>query len=162
MTAMRYVTLGLLLMGLLVTGSCGKPPTYEPGGTWSFKGVTNIARYCVGNGSSAILTATDSTYSGVAGSLNIVFYNVLPVGNGTYTVVKGSYPSRPDQVAIVSYIGPSIQGVSYQSTGGNGLETVYVSLTNGKMNLTSSQIEMSDTSNPGDSASLTFKLTQLQ
>jgi hypothetical protein len=73
MTAMRYVTLGLLLMGLLVTGSCGKPPTYEPGGTWSFKGVTNIARYCVGNGSSAILTATDHIsvplYRGSATSL---------------------------------------------------------------------------------------------
>ena len=164
---MRNTIFTLLLMGLLI-GSCNKSQSPNPGGSWTFKGVTYVARYASANSSSAILTATDSVYNGVKGSVNIVFFNVLPAGsssytvNNTYTVVKGIYPSKPDEVAIFSYIGPSQQGIMYQSTGGNGLQTVSVSISNSKMSLTASGIELSDTTNPSDSGTLTFTINQLQ
>ena len=165
---MRNIIFTLLLMGLLLVGSCNKGQSPNPGGTWTFKGVTYIARYTTANSSSAILTATDSLYNGVKGSVNIVFFNVLPQGspshtvNNTYTVAKGIYPSNPQEVAIFSNIGPAQQGIVYQSTGGNGLQTVSLSISNGKMSLTASGIELSDTTNPSDSGALTFTINQLQ
>ena len=166
--AMRNATFVLLLMGLLVTGSCNKGQQSNSGGSWTFKGVTYVVRFCSASSSSATLTAMDSVYTGVAGSVNVVFLNNLPQGSpshpvyGTYTVVKGTSPTKPYEVAIFSYIGPSQLGPMYQSTGGNGLQTVSVSVSNGKINLTGSGIELSDTTNPSDSGALTFNITQLQ
>ena len=165
---MRNTTFALLLMGLLLTGSCNKGQPSVSGGSWTFKGVTYVVRYCSASDPSATLTATDSVYTGVAGSVNVVFFNVLPSGNpshtiyGTYTLVKGTAPSRPDEIAIFSYIGPSQLGHMYQSTGGNGLQTVSVSVSNGKISLTGAGVELSDTTNPSDSGALTFNITQLQ
>jgi hypothetical protein len=158
---MRNAIFSSLLMGLLLACSCHKGPS-APGGSWTFKGLTYTATSCAGIDSIAYLTATDSTAAGMAGSVTVAFYNVLPAGNGTYTVVSGSFPTAPYQVAIIATIGPSVAGLNYQSTGGNGSQTVHVALSNGKINVSGSGIEMSNTANASDTAALSLNITQMQ
>lgn len=159
---MRNAIFGLLLMGMLIAGSCHKGPPSASGGSWTFKGLTYTATSCVGIDSIAYLTATDSTVIGMTGSVTIAFYNVLPTGNGIYTVVNGSIPNQPYQVAILASIGSAISGLNYQSTGGNGSQTVHVTLSNGKISLTGPGIEMSNTAAASDTAALSLNITQLQ
>jgi hypothetical protein len=159
---MRNAIFGLLLVGMLPISSCHKGPAPAPGGSWTFKGVTYSVTSCVGNDSIFYLTATDSTAQGFAGSVTVAFYNVLPAATGTYTVVNGSAPSQPTQVAIIASLGSSVAGLNYQSTGGNGSQTVHVSISNGKISLTGSRIEMSSTTNSSDSAALSLNINQLQ
>jgi hypothetical protein len=97
----------------------------------------------------------------VKGSITVNFYNVIPVGNGTYTVVGTVYPTAPYQVSINATIGDS-NALSYLSTGGEGAETVTVSLSNGKIILTGRGIEMANTNQPSDSGQLSLNITQLQ
>ena len=159
---MRKAIFGLLLMGMLIICSCHKAPPSAPGGSWTFKGISYTATSCIGNDSIFYLTATDSTASGFAGSVTVAFYSTLPVNNGTYTVVYGSSPNQPTQVAIITTIGSSVGGLNYQSTSGNGNQTVRVSVSNGEISLTGSGIEMVNTSNASDSAALSLSITQLQ
>jgi hypothetical protein len=159
---MRKTIFGLLLISVCVAESCQKAPPADPGGSWSFKGVNYTARYCTGDSSTAVLSALDSIYTGVKGSVNVIFFNVLPINYGTYTVVKGRSPSNPQQVTLSAYIGPAIDGHYYQSTGGDGNETVSVTYSNGKISLTGTGIEMSDTTHTPDSAAMSINIVQQQ
>lgn len=159
---MRKTIFGLLVISLCVAESCQKAPPTNPGGSWTFKGVNYTARYCTGDSLTAVLTALDSIYTGVAGSVNVIFFRVLPIGNGTYAVVKDSFLTKPYQVALSANIGPAVAGTYYRSTGGNGNETVYVTVSKGKISLTGSGIEMSDTTHTSDTATLSLNIVQQQ
>ncbi len=148
-------------MGVLIAGSCHKGPPPNPGGSWIFKNVTYPTSSCIAYDSIATLEAVDSMAGIVKGSITVNFYNVIPVGNGTYTVVGTVYPTAPYQVSINATIGDS-NALSYLSTGGEGAETVTVSLSNGKIILTGRGIEMANTNQPSDSGQLSLNITQLQ
>jgi hypothetical protein len=65
------------------------------------------------------------------------------------------------QVAITVTTGGG--GNIYRSTGGNGSnQTVSVSVSNGKVSVSGSGIELDNISNAADSSALNFNITQLQ
>jgi len=158
---MRKAIYSAILIGSLIAASCHKSPPSNPGGSWTFKKVTYPATSCIGSDSLATLAAADSSGMAAIATVTVNFYNVFPSGNGTYTVVGGSYPTAPYQVTINATIGDSAM-LNYQSTGGNGTEMVVVAISNGQMTLTGSGIEMINSALASDSAALSLHLAQLQ
>lgn len=149
----------ILITALLGLASCKKSP--NPGGSWTFQGVTYYVSGCSA-GAGGTLNANNvdnnnaSTYT--FGTLGLSFYQALPTTAGTFTVVK--YPPALNQVAITT---TNQSQVNYVSTGGNGLETVKVTIaSNGFINVSGSGIEMLNTAGGADSTVLSISITQTQ
>ena len=152
-------TITAILFIALLALSCKKNP--NPGGYWTFQGITYYVSGCSA-GSASTLNASNvnnnnaSTYSFATIGLN--FYQALPATAGTFTVVK--YPPAANQVAITT---TNQSQVNYVSTGGNGTETVKVTIgSNGFINVSGSGIEMSNTGGGADSSALSINITQTQ
>lgn len=159
---MRKAITVLVSLALLTLAACKKSSPANPGGSWTFKGVTYLTTTCIGYDSIGTLTAT-CTPSGSntnSGSLTLQFFNVLPTGNGKYTVVGTGYPAYPYQVYVSGLIGT--QQVAYQSTGGGGAEIVQVSYSNGLISVSGSGIELINSNNAADSSALSLNIGQLQ
>ena len=76
---------------------------------------------------------------------------------GVYTVVQ-NFPSAANQVELLLL---TSNYSSYFPTGGNGFnQTVSVTVSNGKLNISGSGIEMVNSINPSDSSALNFSITQ--
>jgi hypothetical protein len=155
---MTKILIGILVISLVAVCSCTKSP--DPGGSWTFQGGTYYVTGC-NAGAGGTLSASNvnnnnaNTYS--YGTIGLNFYQSLPTAAGTFAVVK--YPPAANQVAITTV---NQYQVNYVSTGGNGMETVKVSIgSNGLVNVSGSGIEMLNASG-GDSAALSFDITQTQ
>ena len=86
----------------------------------------------------------------------------LPATGGTYTVVnQNNSPYTAGQVGILVTTDGTSQ-ITYGSTGGNGAQTVSVTVSNGKVSVTGSGIMMDNSLRTSDSAALNFNITQLQ
>jgi hypothetical protein len=155
---MKKILFGFFVLSILFTTSCKKSPSPNPGGSWTFKSTTYNTNTCTGNGS--VLTASTLTSSNTTtyGTLSVSFQTALPTTNGTYTV--NSYPNSASQVAVnlTTNGGTGI----YSSTGGNGAETVSVTVSNGKVSISGSGIIMVTDPATSDSSAVTFNITQLQ
>ena len=117
----------MLVISILTLASCKK--STESGNSWTFQGTTYYVSNC--DSARGILTASDInannyyTYSTIA----IYFYISLPTAAGTYAVAK--FPPAANQVSIIVGIDGSSPAINYNSTGGNGTETVNVTVSNG-------------------------------
>jgi hypothetical protein len=156
---MKKTIFAMLILGLVFASSCNK--SNNPGGSWTFKGTTyNTTTSAVSGadfGVNNLTTSNQSTYGG----LTVSFFNALPTTAGTYTVVNGS-PASATQVQVLTTTGGAAGNV-YDATGGNGSnQTVSVSVSNGKLTVSGSGIEMYNVNNPSDSSALNFNVTQLQ
>ena len=165
---MKNAIIAILAVGLLTATSCKKSSTNtSAGGSWTFKTVTYPAVFCAGNlyGNSGTLSAGDVSLTGsgssTADDLVCTFYNALPTAAGTYTVIGPNGNPGAGQIQMVTTIG-GVNGKTYVSTGGNGAETVAVTVSGGKVTITGSGIEMFTPSTPSDSAGLSLNITQLQ
>jgi hypothetical protein len=74
---------------------------------------------------------------------------------GTFYVVK--YPPAANQVSVTT---TNLYEVNYVSTGGNGAETVKVTISNGLISVSASGIEMLNASGGTDSSALYFNITE--
>ena len=151
---MKKTILGFLMLGLIITSSCHKS-TSNPGGSWTLKGTTYNTTACVNSGSS--LAASDISGSTVAG-LTVIFYGTVPTTSGTYTVNRTPASAGQIEVSV------GLNGSGYISTGSNGLQTVSVTVSNGKVSISGTGITVANSQAglASDSTNVTFNITQTQ
>jgi hypothetical protein len=149
----------ILVTCILVFASCRKGAS--PGGYWTFQGSTYYVAGCDSVAGSLNASNANANNQYTYGTIGVDFYKALPATAGTYTVVK--FPPAAGQVAITIGIDGSSPAINYNSTGGNGMETVKVSIgSNGFVNVSGSGIQMYNASGGTDSSALTFNITQTQ
>jgi hypothetical protein len=171
---MKKNHLAVLLPCLLLFAACSKTkdiaPPAVPAQTWIFKGATYNTVICFADTVTNNLgvhanngSVQDSTnYSAIL----VNFYGAaLPTSNGTYSVALVNTPVTSltrTQVTISFTLGGRTN--VYQSTGGNGNETVSVSISNGKLSILGAGIELENynSSTAIDSAALSFNITEAQ
>jgi len=137
-------TIFVVLVCLMAFSSCRKssPPVSYPYGSWTLNTVTFPVTACIGN--APTLTATDSFTENPSCNIVIYFDSLLPTTAGTYTVVNQNVVPGANQVSIaVGYVAPGVLN-NYISTGGNGAEQVKVTVSNGKVNVSGSGIEIAN------------------
>lgn len=158
---MRKVILVVLTVSLFAITSCHKTDYY--GGSWTFQGTTYSALGCSG-GTGGILNASNANNNNTYtyGSIECNFYNVLPTTGGKFYVV--AYPPKAaNQLSMVITIDGD-NAITYGSTGGNGLDTVTVTVspTSGFVSINGNGIEMVNKSGGTDSSALSIALNQTQ
>lgn len=164
---MKKTVLAVVLISLIAITSCKKSTTNNAGGTWSFKSVNYGATTFATSYGQVTVSNPASAYANSFATLCVNFYNGLPTTaytnnttyTGTYQVVGGTTLDTSNQV----YITLTLNGTSdtlYHTTGGNGKETVTVSLSNGNISISGSGIELANTANPADSSALNFNIAQ--
>jgi len=157
---MPKILLGVLVISIVTLNSCKKGP--DPGGSWTFQGSTYYVAGCeAGGGGALIASNANANNQYTYGTIEFNFHGQLPTTAGTYTVVR--FPPADGQVALSVGIDGSSPAINYNSTGGNGAETVNVSIgSNGFINVSGSGIEILNASGGTDSSSLSFNITQTQ
>ena len=157
---MPITLIGIFFLALLTFSSCKKSP--DPGGSWTFLGTTYYVAGCdtaAGGSLNASNANGNNTYT--YGTIGVRFHGRMPATAGTYTVVK--FPPADGQAAITVGINGSFPTTNYNSTGGNGAETITVSLgSNGLINVSGSGIMMSNASGGTDSSTLSVNITRIQ
>jgi len=158
---MRKVILVVLAVSLFAITSCHKTDYY--GGSWTFQSVTYSALGCSGS-YGGVLNASNTNNNNLLtyGSIECNFYNALPTSGGKFYVV--AYPPKAsNQLAILITIDGE-NAVTYGSTGGNGLDTVTVTVspTSGFVSINGNGIELVNKSGGTDSSALSIALNQTQ
>ncbi len=172
---MKKVLQGFLAALLLTVIACNKNkdtviPEALPAQTWVFDSVTYNTVECYAdtvhnnlNISANNGSVTDSTnYC----ALTCFFYGAaLPAANGTYSVALVNTPTgsiTSNQVTLRLVRGGSFN--TYMSTGGDGHQTVSVTVSNGKITISGTNIEMAHYNSTlvTDSTALSFNITQTQ
>ena len=163
-----------LVLGLAIIFSCKKKTdTVNPTGistqTWTFRGMNFSTNECYADTvhSNLNLSANNAGHDSAGYCALICFFygNTLPTANGTYTVALVNAVDSTIAATQVTFrleLGDSLN--NYLSTGGNGHETVAVTVSNGKLSITGTGIEMAhyNSSYITDSAALNFNVTQTQ
>ena len=140
-------------IALLITSSCKKESMNNANGanTVTFKNQT----YSFANSTTSDTTANNQKFVSLVASsaaninvgpqLQILLYPAVPLTSGTYTIMNGAAWAYNDTIhngnakqIMVAY---STANSLYLSTGGNGNQTVAVSVTNGNVSI-SGQVEM--------------------
>jgi hypothetical protein len=150
---MKRIIFGLLAAAILMISSCAQENAGNPGGAWVFKSVTYNPLSCRADSSRLISTNG-------ANSMTLVFNNntgSLPAANGDYTVV--STTPAPGQVQVKASVGTA----QYISTGGNGAQSVNVTVSNlnSRITVSGSAIQLLNTTTATDSGKLTFTVNQM-
>ena len=157
----------ILITLILLISSCKKHNTND-GGSWTFKGQTFNMMGCSATSGVAL-----SYYSGIAGGTSTAIDNRLSVEFGTWllptigltdTVISGMITST-NQANISMILGytstTGLGGTHYHSTGGNGNQTISISVSSaGKIAVSGSSIMMVNDTLPSDSALLNFNISQ--
>jgi hypothetical protein len=154
---MKNQILLLLFIIILVSNSCKKNynnPT--PQGRWSFMSSTYNVTAGANIGTQFNVSSGTNNNVKSYGELNLSFGDTVfyPTPAGIYTVVK--YPPSAHQVSIWATTGGD-SAIQYDATGSNGLQTVSVTISNGKEMVSGSGIILRQVTN-GDSAPVSFNL----
>jgi hypothetical protein len=151
---MKKATLGILITGFLLSGSCKNSNPY-PGGTITFKSTAYKVRECHNTGT--IVYAIFGTSDTGSGIISFTFdSSSLPIVTGTYTI--GGIPNSNHRLII--YLVSTHDRNNYVSTGGNGTEKINVIVENGTISLSAIGIPMASQTNDGDSIFINFNLTE--
>jgi hypothetical protein len=159
---MKNIKTLLIITALVVLASCGKNSSSSNPGSWLFKTNTFVAATCFEAAPGIIeadneLVANTSTYA----TLRCYFGGSNPTTGGTFKVVN--YNAGVFQANHISFYQTinGVPGTSYISTGGNGNETVQVTVgSNGHISVSGSGLEMVSTGS--DSSALTVNISQQQ
>ena len=151
---------GIFVITMLILASCKK--NSDPGGSWTFLGTTYYVAGCdTASGGSLNASNANGNNNYTYGTIGVSFHGRIPTTAGTYMVVK--FPPTDGQAAITVGINGSYPTTNYNSTGGNGTETVKVSIgSNGLINVSGSGIVMSNASGGTDSSTLSLNITRTQ
>lgn len=151
---------------ILLCTSCSKTSNSSnngSGGSWTLNSNNYPAVTCIGNqyGIQGTLTAaTTATQAANASDIVLTFYNTLPTTPGNFVVISGNgNPTSSNQVQILTTVN-GITGTTYLSTGAGTNQTVYVTVSGGKISVSGSGINM--TTGSGSTGVLSLNLTQLQ
>jgi hypothetical protein len=141
----------------LASNSCKKDYSNPiPQGSWTFMSYTYNAVAGANIGTQFNVSSGTTNNVSSYGELNLSFGDTVfyPTPAGIYTVVE--YPPSAHQVSISATTGGD-SGIQYDATGGNGLQTVTVTISNGKETVSGSGITLKQVTN-GDSAPVSFNL----
>jgi hypothetical protein len=150
---MRGIVIGLLVTILLSNTSCKQENSYTNSCSWTFEGITYNDASCYWGNSTNIYADTMGGLSAQTvvnatnpSALNLGFYDYkLPTTNCILTVVNRNPPLATGQVFI--NLQTYIQN-NYVPTGGNGNQTVNLTVSGGKVTvLSNGPIEMINTNN---------------
>ncbi len=152
---MKKAISGIFIMALLFASSCSKNTSGTASNSWSFKSVNYTASTCIGTGNTLTATFLSGTNPG---TLSVTFYgSLLPITGGTDTVSPGLILNAANHVLVQASVGSTY----YNSTAGNGNETVSVSVaSNGKLTISGSGIVLANTLSQADSSTVSFSMTQ--
>jgi hypothetical protein len=127
----------------------------EPGGTWTFKSnhyrANSFMRH---RESTAIFDTTQKPHP----KFIVDFYRNAGPASGTYRVIR-ERPLAADEISIGVGIINGAGLTFYSTTGGNGKETVNVIVSEGKMKISCTGIELANQNDPKDTAPLSFDIT---
>ncbi len=152
---MKNIIAAFTILVVLLLSSCSKSTT--SGNSWTFKGTTY---------KTATTTDAGGGYWDIAsvnptGTMQVNFStSTLPTTSGTYTVVAhGSSLTGGNKLTI--YLQTS-DGYIFYSTGGTGSpQTVSVNVSNGKVSVSGSGIELVSNNTSTDLANVALNVTQL-
>jgi hypothetical protein len=150
---MKKTILGILTMSVLLATSCKKASS-NPGGSFTFKSVSYPVNTCAPDYQNPGTLLVDNNAATTLNQVELYFYNALPAAGGPFLIVAAT-PTAANQIEI------NMSGSfgNYIATGGNGSQTVSVSVSNGKVSVLGSGIMM----NSGvDSSALSLNVTQTQ
>ena len=168
---MKKATFVLLALSTMFFPSCKKNNTLINGGSWTFKSVTYNTVACGLSYTAGTMTASNQTdsNSNTCGTLRFTFYNALPQifnappnASGRYVVISPNSPTAPYNSLAVQATINGLAETGYQSTGGNGLDSVNVIVSNGRISVSGSCMMVCSTSPQNDSSVITFNVTQNQ
>lgn len=149
---MKKIIFGLVSACILLISSCSQDSSINPGGAWVFKTITYNPLGCHADSSKLVSTNTGA-------SMTLVFNNTgtLPAANASFMVVDTT--PLPGQVEVLATVGTA----NYRSTGGNGTQTVTVTVSNLDSRITASgtAIELRNLATATDSAGMTFTVIQM-
>jgi hypothetical protein len=111
------------------------------------------------------VTNQPTAYSTEYTTLTVNFYGGLPTQNsyftsGTFNVVQENKLDSTDQVSIDLNIAGANGNTLYRSTGSGTNQTVTVSVSNGKLTISGSGVELANVINATDSGALNLDLIQ--
>ena len=151
-----------MLIVSLIIASCKKDGSSQTnGGSWTFNSATYQAASCVADSQLATLTATNSVSGSPFSNIVVSFYNKLPDSTATYIVAKEGNLS-PGHLSISVAYQTSTTTTYYGSVVGNGRQQANVIITNGRINVSGSNIEILNLGGNTDSTRLSFNITQTQ
>lgn len=158
----RKIFFAILVISILIMGSCSKTPLpASPTGFWTFGANSFQSVSCTADSANASLTAANTVSGSSYSNIVVSFYDTLPSVSRKYLVANAGDPHLPGQVLITVALMTSSGLNYYSSTGGNGRnDTVAVVVTNGKLSVSSSKVELMNTVGQYDSTSLSFSITQ--
>lgn len=126
-----------------------------PEGSWTFKSnhyrANSFMRH---RESTAIFDTTQNPHP----KFIVDFYGHVPSASGIYKVIQ-ERPRAADEISIGVGIINGAGLTFYSTTGGNGKETVNVIVSDGKMKISGTGIELANQNNPKDTAPLSFDIT---
>jgi hypothetical protein len=140
----------------LLTSAGYKKGTTNPGGGWTLKN-----NHCSANKFSRhreTFVAWDTTQTPNPKFI-IDFYGQIPAASGTYIVIRGQ-PKAANQIDIGVGLLHDSMLTFYSTTGGNGKETISVRVSNGKLHIAGTAIELANQKNQNDKLPLTFDITE--
>jgi hypothetical protein len=144
---------------LILISSCKHSDT-AAGGNWTFQGTSYTATSCGFTGGTLNATNADfaNTANGTAAELQVQFYNgTPPTIGGTFHVGTG-YPANSGYVVIYAF---TMSGNNKYISTGSDNKSVAITITNGKLAVAGSNIEMVNSSLASDTTPITFNITQL-
>jgi hypothetical protein len=150
---MKNAILGLTVLTILFIASCSKNPT--AGGTWTFKGLTYDVTTCIAVGNNIGASSSANNNINTFGGLTVYFPGPkLPTASGTYLVVDTTPVGN--QVFISATVGGAVD-TAYTS---NGLDSqkVAVTVSNGKIAVSGSNISLINSSVSPAAFPLTFNI----
>ena len=169
--SVKKLTGGILAIALLIIAACAKDKVPGlPSQTWTFKSLTYNTVECFADTThyNLNLSANNGSINDSSSYCGVVCYfhgATLPTTNGTYAVALVNEPTdsiTSTQVSFRLVLGGALN--NYMSTGGNGKQTINVTVNNGFISIMGNNIEMAhyNGSFATDSAALSFNITQTQ
>jgi hypothetical protein len=152
----------LMLTLSIIVSSCKKDSSSQTnGGSWTFNAATYQAASCVADSQLATLTAVSNVSGSPFSNIVVSFYHKLPDSTATYIVAREGNLS-PGHLSLSVAYHTSTTTTYYTSVVGNGNQKASVTVTNGKISVSGTNIEILNLGGNTDSTRLSFNITQTQ
>ena len=151
---MSRIFLALLTITLF-TSAYYQKSTSAIGGSWTFRSKQCSANKFLRHAeSTAIFDTTQNPHP----KFIIDFYDKVALASGKFKVIQGK-PKEANEVSIGIGIITGAILTFYSTNGGDGKETINVTISDGKVNILGAGVEVANQKDPTDNAALSFDIT---
>jgi osmotically-inducible protein OsmY len=152
---MKKAIFGLTILILVYATSCTKSP--NAGGSWTFKGLTYDVTTCAKVGNTLAASSSTNTNITTFGGLVVYFPGTsLPTTSGVYAVVDTTPVGN--QVNIAETINGTGSTLYWAGGASHGNPTVNVTVANGRVTVSGSNIIMLNDTSAADTGALTLNI----